>query len=66
MLSILLAMLVALVAAGIVVLYVAFPHRGEEMPHAPWVGDAMRKGVEKLPTLDNQQERERESENSRR
>jgi hypothetical protein len=60
MLSIVLAMLVILVLAGTVVLYVAFPHRGEEMPHAPWVGDAMRKGVELLPTLDNQQERERE------
>jgi hypothetical protein len=60
MLSIFLAMLVILVLAGTVVLYVAFPHRGEEMPHAPWVGDAMRKGVELLPTLDNQQEREHE------
>ncbi|HEX6875088.1 MAG TPA: hypothetical protein VF165_05475 [Nocardioidaceae bacterium] len=60
MLSIFLAMLVILVLAGTVVLYVAFPHRGEEMPHAPWVGDAMRKGVELLPTLDNQEEREPE------
>ena len=25
-------------------------------PHAPWVGDAMRKGVQLLPTLDNQGE----------
>jgi hypothetical protein len=58
LLSIVLAMLVILVLAGTVVLYVAFPHRGEEMPHTPWVGDAMRKGVEKLPTLDNQRERE--------
>lgn len=47
------AMLVILVLAGIVVLYVAFPHRGEEMPAAPWLGDALRKGVESAPTLDN-------------
>ena len=55
-LSILLAMLVILVLAGVVVLYVAYPHRGEEMPHTPWVGEAMRKGVDRLPTLDNQRE----------
>ncbi len=47
------AMLVILVLAGIVVLYVAFPHRGEEVPAAPWLGDALRKGVESAPTLDN-------------
>jgi len=55
-LSILLAMLVILVLAGVVVLYVAFPHRGEAIPHTPWVGEAMRKGVHRLPTLDNQRE----------
>ncbi len=58
MIPIVLAMLVIMVLAGVVVLYVAFPHRGEEMPHTPWVGDAMKRGVEKLPTLDNQRERQ--------
>lgn len=62
MISILFAMLGILVLAGTVVLYVAFPHRGEEVPNAPWVGDALRKGVDMLPTLDNQRERERERE----
>jgi hypothetical protein len=47
------AMLGILALAGIVVLYVAFPHRGEELPAAPWLGDVMRKGVESAPTLDN-------------
>ncbi|MGH8967741.1 MAG: hypothetical protein ACRDXB_20795 [Actinomycetes bacterium] len=46
-------MLAILVLAGVVVLYVAFPHRGEDMPHTPWFGDAMRRGVNKLPTLHN-------------
>jgi hypothetical protein len=50
---ILLAMLGTLVLAGLVVVYVAFPHRGEEVPSAPWVGDVLRKGVELLPTLDD-------------
>ena len=56
MLWIVLAMLVIMVMAGLIVLYVAFPHRGEDVPHTPWVGDAMRRGVHKLPTLDNQRE----------
>lgn len=60
MLSIVLAMLAIVLLAGLVVVYVAFPHRGEDVPHTPWLGDAMRKGVEKLPTIDNQRERERE------
>lgn len=60
MIPIVLAMLVIMVLAGVVVLYVAFPHRGEEVPNAPWFGDALRKGVDRLPTLDNQRERERE------
>ena len=47
------AMLAILVLAGVVVLYVAFPHRGEEVPAAPWLGDALRKGVDSAPTLDN-------------
>ena len=47
------AMLGILVLAGIVVLYVAFPHRGEDVPAAPWLGTVMRKSVESAPTLDN-------------
>ena len=60
MLSIVLTMLVILVIAGVVVLYVAFPHRGEDVPHTPWVGEALRKGVNALPTIDNQRSWERE------
>jgi hypothetical protein len=56
--SILVAMLAILVLAALVVVYVAYPHRGEEMPNLPWVGDAMKKGVDALPTLDNQREQE--------
>ncbi len=47
-----LAMLVILVVSGLVVAYVAFPHRGEEIPGAPWLGDAMNKATDALPTLD--------------
>ena len=46
-------MVVVLVLAGLVVVYVAFPHRGEDVPHVPWLGRVLRKGVETAPTLDN-------------
>lgn len=63
MLYVVFAMALITVIAGVVVLYVAYPHRGEEMPHTPWVGEAMRKGVDRLPTLENQRswERDRQS-----
>ena len=54
MISVLLAMFAILFLAGLVVVYVAYPHRGEDVPNAPWVGDALRRGVDRLPTLDNQ------------
>lgn len=47
------AMLGILVLAGIVVLYVAFPHRGEAVPAAPWLSDVMRKGADAVPILEN-------------
>ena len=52
MLLIAIAMLVILVISGLVVAYVAYPHRGEEVPGAPWLGDAMNKATDALPTLD--------------
>ena len=59
MISVIVAMLGIILLAGLVVLYVAFPHRGEEVPNAPWVGEAMRKGVNLLPTLDNQSDEQK-------
>ncbi len=47
------AMLGILVLAGIVVLYVAFPHRGADVPAAPWLGTMLRKSVDSAPTLHN-------------
>jgi hypothetical protein len=56
---IVLTMLTIVVLAAAVVLYVAYPHRGQDVPSAPWVGDAMRRGVARLPTLDNLAEERR-------
>ena len=51
MLVIALAMLVILVLAALVVTYAAYPHRGEEVPAAPWLGDALARAVEAAPTI---------------
>jgi hypothetical protein len=53
-LAIALAMLVILVLAGLVVTYAAYPHRGEEVPAAPWLGDAMSRAAEAAPTLEGE------------
>jgi hypothetical protein len=49
-------MILILVLAGLVVAYVAYPHRGEEMPAAPWLGEAMAKAVDAAPVLDEQEQ----------
>jgi len=50
---VLLAMLAIVFLAALVMVYVAFPHRGEDVPTVPWMGELMRRGVDRLPTLDN-------------
>jgi hypothetical protein len=46
-----LVMLVIVVLAALVVTFVAYPHRGAEVPAAPWLGEAMAKAVDAVPTL---------------
>lgn len=55
MLFVVLAVLFSLVVSGLVVLYVAYPHRGESVPGVPWLGDAMTKAVEAAPVLDDEE-----------
>ena len=52
MLFIVIAMLSSLVVAGLVILYVAYPHRGEKVPAVPWLGDALGKAADAAPVLD--------------
>ncbi|GAA1163476.1 hypothetical protein [Nocardioides aquiterrae] len=54
MLFVVIAMLVVLVVAGLVVVYVAYPHRGEEVPAAPWLGDAMTRATVAAPVLEQE------------
>jgi uncharacterized membrane protein len=49
---VLLAMLGIVLLAALVVLYVAFPHRGEDVPKAAWLGRLMSAGADRLPMLD--------------
>lgn len=54
LLTIALVMLPIVLLAAAVLLYAAYPHRGEDVPGAPWLGDAARKAVEKLPLLEDE------------
>lgn len=51
MLFVVLAILLSLAVSGVVVLYVAYPHRGEAVPYAPWLGDALGKAVDAAPVI---------------
>ncbi len=51
-------MLVIVAVAGLVVAFVAFPHRGEELPGVPWLGEAMSNAVDAMPTLDAEPDEE--------
>ena len=54
MLTIVLTMLLILLMSAAIVVYVAYPHRGEDVPKAPWLGDVMNKTADALPTLDEE------------
>ena len=66
MVVLVLSMLAILVIAGAVVVYVAYPHRGEEVPVAPWLGEVMRRGRGAVGDLLERPAGEREREHSLR
>jgi len=47
------AVLLSLVVSAVVALYVAYPHRGAQMPVVPWLGEAMGRAVDAAPVLDD-------------
>ena len=55
MLLIVLMMVGILLVAGTVVVYVAFPHRGADVPGAPWLGDAMTRAADAAPLLEEEE-----------
>jgi hypothetical protein len=48
MILIALALLLVIVIAGLITAYVAYPERGESIPHAEWLSDAMVKARDKI------------------
>ena len=49
-------LLLAIVLAAVVMVYAAYPYRGEQTPVSPRLGRAMRRGVKALPTLDHDEQ----------
>ncbi|GGR61383.1 hypothetical protein GCM10010197_30600 [Nocardioides luteus] len=45
------AMFLIVALAGLVIVYTVFPHRGQKMPYASRIGDAMERAVDTAPTL---------------
>ncbi|MBA2953476.1 hypothetical protein GON03_04060 [Nocardioides sp. MAH-18] len=56
MVAVVVVMVLILLVAGVVAVYVAYPHRGEDVPAVPWVGDAMAKAADAMPVLDDDDE----------
>jgi hypothetical protein len=50
-------MALILVLAGLVAVYVAYPHRGERMPATPWLGEAMAKAADAAPLIEEEDDR---------
>jgi hypothetical protein len=54
--AIVVVLLLALVLAAVVMVYAAYPYRGEQTPVTPRLGNAMQRGVRSLPTLDRDEQ----------
>jgi hypothetical protein len=50
MLTMFITMLVILAVAGLTVTFVAFPHRGRDIPRARWLSDLMSKAAHRVNT----------------
>jgi hypothetical protein len=50
MLTMFVTMLVIIVVAGLTVTFVAFPHRGRDIPRARWLSDIMSKAARRVNT----------------
>lgn len=57
MLYIVAAMFLILVLAAAVVVFVAYPYRGSEVPGAPWFGQLVTRWSQRLRPLDEDEQR---------
>jgi hypothetical protein len=55
-LFIVLTKLVVLGCAALVLVYAAFPHRGVDVPAAPWLGQAMERASDAMPVLEAEEQ----------
>ena len=53
MVAILVFMSVVVLVAVLALVYAAFPHRGEPVPGAPWLGDVLERAADALPVLED-------------
>lgn len=51
MLFIAIAMVLVLVVAVLVLTFAAYPHRGQDVPNASWLSDAMARAADRAPVL---------------
>lgn len=59
MLWLLLFMVLVLSVAGLVVVYVAYPHRGEQVPGVPVIGEMMTSAARAIQVLGVDEDRPR-------
>ena len=45
------ALVVGLLVSGLVVVFVAYPHRGEKVPGGPWLGDRLSRVIDSAPAI---------------
>jgi hypothetical protein len=55
-LAVVIVMVLILLLAGAVAAYVAYPHRGEELPVAPWLGEVMERAADAAPLIEPEYE----------
>jgi hypothetical protein len=53
MLMIVVVMLLILGLAALVITFAAYPNRGQQVPKAPWLGEALNRAVDAMPNLEN-------------
>lgn len=52
MLFVVIAMILIVLVAAVVVVFAAYPHRGEDLPMLPALGEAMARAAEAAPVLE--------------
>ena len=50
---VLLSLFVSLILSALVVVYVAYPHRGQQLPLMPWLGRLLGSAAERAPVIEH-------------